>query len=310
MTTPMPVYNRAPSQELRDLLLPGAFLAPLVELAGLQVSGHCHDVHFRRNDEVHVYRGRTAVLRIRRYRRVGDLNITANKKYTKTSCPERIFGRWTLNDTGFEEALFDHLSKVDVSGSFSLKEGDIQQRWSRVSQPWIPFDREGRLGGSHNKGADFPAIREALSRLKELSRDTDWTVPKVKGEKIDQLAIDPQGRLVLLELKDGSKTNAEIYYSPFQLLQYVWEWHDALGAVRNNLQKVIDARIAVGLTPPSVPLLTGGIRACVGFGAALPKGDTKPRYDMVLEVVNRHLPDNVAPIETWACTDTGPTLVA
>ena len=34
MATPPPVYDRAPSEELKKLLLPSGFLSPLVELAG------------------------------------------------------------------------------------------------------------------------------------------------------------------------------------------------------------------------------------------------------------------------------------
>ena len=41
-------------------------------------------------------------------------------------------------------------------------------------------------------------------------------------------------RLVVIELKDASKRSTEVYYSPFQLLQYIWEWgselEDVLGS--------------------------------------------------------------------------------
>ena len=96
-----------------------------------------------------------------------------------------------------------------------------------------------------------------------------------------------------------------MYYAPFQLLQYVWEWHSALKAVQGDLQKMIDARKRVGLTPQDVPDLTGGIRVAVGFGHDTPGGDTKPRYKKVLDIVNQHLPSGVGPIETWKYTDAG-----
>ena len=197
-----------------------------------------------------------------------------------------------------------------MNQSFTGGEGTVQEQWARVREPWIPFDWEGVLGGSHKKGADFPALGEAHSDLNDLAQSSGWPLAKSTAMSIDQLAIDPQGRLVVLELKDASKTNAEVYYAPFQLLQYVWEWHGALEAVRNGLQAVINARVAVGLTPRGVPPLTGGIRASVGFGPDRRSPELKRRYEMVLEVVNQHLPDGVGPIETWAFTDTGPSLVA
>ena len=313
MTGPAPVYNRAPSKELEALLSPGGFLEPVVRLAKQKVGGNHHDVHFRRNDEVFVYRGHSAVLRIRRYKRIGGLTVTADKKYRSTPFSEGIFGRWTLNESGFEESLFDYLSGVDVSGSLTLGEGDIQVRWSRVTEPWVPFDREAVLsyadyamGEERNNATRFGPVNEARAELEK----SGWAKLPRRGRELDQLAVDLVGRLVLLELKDGSKNDAEVYYSPLQLLQYIWEWHTALEAVRGDLQSVIDARVAVKLTPQDVPHLTGGIRPVVGFGLETPNGDTKLHYEEVLGVINQHLPDGVEPIETWAFTNSGPTRLA
>ena len=318
MTTSTPVYDRAPSQELQELLSPGRLLASLVELASREVSGHHHDVQLRVNDEVHVYRGHARLVTAKRLAS-GGVNLTAHHTYANQPCAKGLFRRWQVDETGFRDALNQYLSTVKVGQSWIIGEGTVQEQWSQVREPWIPFDREGVLGGCHERGSDFPALVAAHSDVNDLARSNGWPLPKAKGMSIDQkaegmsidqLAIDPQGRLVLLELKDASKTNAEVYYSPFQLLQYVWEWHGALEAVRNGLQAVINARVAVGLTPQGVPLLTGGIRASVGFGPDRRSPEMKRRYEMVLEVVNRHLPEGMGPIETWAFTDAGPSLVA
>ena len=109
--------------------------------------------------------------------------------------------------------------------------------------------------------------------------------------------------------EDGSKRSSEVYYAPFQLVQYVWESHAALGAVRANLQKLIDARVVLGLAPEDTPQLKGCIRAVVGFGGesgAARSDEVKRRYCKVLSVVNEHLPPGVGPIETWEIADTGP----
>ena len=310
MTGPTPVYKRAPSKELEALLSPGGFLQPIVQLTRQKVGGNCHDVHFRRNDEVFVYRGHSAVLQIRRYRRAGGVTATADEKYKSTAFSENIFGQWSLNQSGFEEALFDYSSRVDVSGSLTCGEGDVQRRWSQVTEPWVPFDREAVLsygeyaaGEERENARKFHHVAEAHTELET----SGWTNLPRPGMALDQLAVDPQGRLVLLELKDGSKSNAEVYYSSLQLLQYVWEWHTSLESVRSDLQAVINARQAVGLTSCDVPPLTGGIRAAVGFGLHTPRNETKRNYGKVLEVVNRHLPIGVEPIETWAFDNAGPT---
>ena len=195
------------------------------------------------------------MLQIRRYKRIGGLTVTADEKYKSTPFSEGIFGRWTQNENGFEEALFDYLSGVDVSGSLTLGEGDIQLRWSRVTEPLGPIRPRGRpqlcrlrRGEERNNATRFGKVNEARAELEK----SGWAKLPRRGRELDQLAVDPVGRLVLLELKDGSKNDAEVYYSPLQLLQYIWEWHTALEAVRGDLQSVIDARVAVKLTPRDV----------------------------------------------------------
>ena len=129
-------------------------------------------------------------------------------------------------------------------------------------------------------------------------------MPKLGGE-VDQLAIDREGRLAVIELKDAAAAAQNAYYAPLQLLQYVWEWHEALAVedVLTGVQALIDARVELGLTPRSVPRLTGGIRPVVGFGPDRRSDEVKRRYRDVLEVVNRHLLRHVPRIETWALDD-------
>ncbi len=156
-------------------------------------------------------------------------------------------------------------------------------------------------------------MAEARGKLMDIhkahrtaARRDQWAAPPEAGHEVDQLAIDREGRLVLIELKDAFKRTANVYYAPFQLLQYVWEWHGALEVVEADLQKLIDARVAVGLTPPGVTRLTGGIRAAVGFGPECRTPEVKRRFDMVLDIANQYLPNGVAAIETWEHTDNGP----
>ncbi len=309
MTTPPPVYNRAPSLDLQEFLSSGGFLAPLVELADRNIGGHYHDVHFRTNDEVHVYRGLTRLVTVNKPYN-DEVRLTAHSTYLAQPCAQSFLRRWHFDELGFGEELDRYLSGVSVSPSFVLGEGKVQEQWARVNLPWMPFDREGALVGPHAMGRDFPQVQAALNQLTDLSQRNGWPSPNATGTFIDQLAIDAESKLVLLELKDASKTTAEVYYSPFQLLQYVWEWYSALEAVRDDLQAVINTRGAVGLTPSDVPSLTGGIRAAVGFGPDRRTPEVKRRYEEVLNIVNGHLPPGVGPIETWAISDIVPSLVS
>ena len=124
--------------------------------------------------------------------------------------------------------------------------------------------------------------------------------------KLDALAVDPEGNLVLLEVKDASGSEGEIYYSAFQLLQNVWEWHCALNAVRDSVQNLLNARVELGLTPDNVPRITGGLRAAVGFGADERSKRVRRRYSEVLGIVNALLPPGVSSIETWTLSNGEP----
>ena len=315
MTTPTPSYDRAPSERLKTLLSPGGFLEPLLGLTKWRVADLELDVHFRVNDEVQVYCGLTRILNVRRNRN-GAVNISAHQTYSEQDCAQGILRQWDTDDADeFRESLDAYLSKVKVRKSHTAREGAIQFLWSRVTYPWTPFDREAVLSYSiqaeSKEAREFDQVnlaRTALRAIVETQRKSAgqrdrWTEPPTGGREIDQLAIDSEGRLVLVELKDASASSASVYYTPLQLLHYVWEWHDALESVRGQLQELLDARVALGLTPGPAPRLTGGIRAVVGFGCDTRTGEVKRRYDRVWQVVNRHLPCCVPPIETWAFED-------
>ena len=308
MTRPGPLYARAPSPELQSLLSRGGFLAPLVDLQGEDIAGHFHDVHFRIDDEVHVYRGSTRLVRVIRSSN-GEVHMTADPAYRAQACSRGLFRSWRVDEPGLGEELVSYLSAVRVSPSLIGGEGRVQEQWARVSAPWTPFDREGTLRGPHQMGMDFPRVQSASARLTDLAQSNGWATPGGTGRNIDQLGLDPEGRLVLLELKDASKGAAGVYYAPFQLLRYVWEWHAVLEEVRRDLQELISARVAAGLSPPGAGPLDGGIRAAVGFGADGRSPRVKQRYGAVLEVVNQHLPEGVGPVETWEFTGADPRLV-
>ena len=142
MPTPTPRYDRAPSEELLALLRPGGFLSPLVALNERKIDGHEHDVHFRPSDEIHIYRGLTRVLTVKRYR---DGGVKTDPTYTSQPCAEGLFRRWRTDEHEFKGALDRYLSGVEADPASTAGEGGIQMQWSQVREPWVPFDREARL---------------------------------------------------------------------------------------------------------------------------------------------------------------------
>ncbi len=295
MSPPRP-YDRAPSPEyLKHLRLAG-ILEPLLSLDKERTGELGLDLHFRRNDEIHVYCGMTRIL-IAKFLRSRGVRITAHRTYATQACARDLFRTWHVGESGFSRALSTYVHGVKVSARWTKAEGAIQMQWSRVSEPWVPIDREVVLEGQADALA-FPRVRAALADLTAIAASNGWAAPAPGATELDQLGVDSCGRLVLIELKDASKSTAGLYYAPFQLLQSIWEWHDAFDAVLDGVQALISARIDAGLTRP-VPRLSGDIRAVVGFGRDLRSPKVRRRQGVVLTVVNKHLPSGVSDIEIW-----------
>ena len=305
MTSPQPLYDRVPSIELQSLLLPGGFLESLPGLnrRRVTVTGVELDVHLRAGDKVQVYCGLTRLLDVRR---TGDgmVAASAHPAYRRQDCGRNFFERWRPGvPEEFHRALDAYLENVSVNRRHFAGEGAVQCLWSRVTEPWVCFDREAVLGYAPRGRRPDPdaagQIDLARSELRSLAAREGWgDLPKV-GNKLDRLGVDSKGHLVLLELKNAGAGSASVFYSPYQLLHYVWEWHSALGMVRPQLQALIDARVELGLTPPETLMLTNGVRPAMGFGADRRSPEVKRRYREVLRIVNQHLPPEVSPIETW-----------
>ena len=117
-------------------------------LNGRKFNGAELGVHFRINDEVQVYCGLTVILAVKRLQRPdGDLKIYAHGKYTGQLRAKNIglFRRWADDEQGLSEAIEAYLGNVYVNPSFTTGEGVVQSLWSRVTDPWVPFDREAVL---------------------------------------------------------------------------------------------------------------------------------------------------------------------
>ncbi len=304
----MPTYDRSPSGHLQELLSQGEFLAPLLDLHNRRVADCELDVHFRPDDEVHVYCGLTKLVSVK-LARDGTVIVDMHETYSRQTCAKDLLRQWETNEPGFKDTLETYLSEVEVDSSQIRPEGLVHSLWSRVTEPWIPFDREAMLSYESKTDSDesrkFDQVDEARARLvDETQRDSrSWAcLPKRIGVKLDQIAVDFRGNLVLVELKPTVASS--VYYAPLQLLQYVWEWHSALDVVRSSLQELLNTRVALGLTPACAPRITGGIRAAIGFGSDNRSKEIRRRYEIVSIVVNAHLPPGVRQVETWSLPNT------
>ena len=280
------------------------------------VAGLPLDVHFREGDYAHVYCGLTRVVVVHHVRK--SLWVSAHKRYRSQACGTGLFRAWSTTEDGFADALEQYLVGVAVRQADVSREGAVQSTWASVTSPWTPFDREAVLGyvdkPARKKARAFAEIAAVRAEIEHLrTRGRRWApmpVGKV-GAKLDQLAVDPRGRLVLIELKHAGASPQSVYYSPLQLLQYVCEWAMAFESVRDGLRALIAARKTIGLSPSDTPEFDRGFRPVIGFGPDTRSGEVRARFGDVLSIANQHLPEGVSPIEVWSIeTQTQPVRIA
>ena len=303
MTGKFPCYRRAPSNELLELLKPRGFLSPLLDLNEREVQGLCLDVHFRPDDKVAVYCGRANVLQVRLNPSKKSVLITAHKTYS-SQC-KGLFGTRPIDDSGFGETLSAYFNSLQVRPRFTEGEGRVQTNWSKETKCWTTFDREARLGyettNHRNSYTDCSEIFDARKELDDVinADGKTWAKPDRNGIplKLDLLAYDREGKLVLIEVKPTLSD----YYVPFQLLHYIWEWRRALqdnSHLLAELEALIEKRVELGLST-SFGSITDRIRPVVAIGGKDGSKEVRRRYSEVLQVVNGHLPTKVSPVETW-----------
>ena len=305
-------YPRAPSENLQDLLLDG-FLVPILNLHGRQV-GDCRlDVHFRSEDEIHVYIGSARILRIKR-KSDKTIEVDVDDHYKEGISNSDLFRTWNTKEPKLAESIEDYLTEGPVSTLLIDGESKVQDIWSRIRDPWIPFDHEAALHyeskATQASQAKVTEVEMARSILREIANYRPgrkrWREPKkpLASKRIDQLGVDQAGNLVLIELKDAnSKNQSSVFYAPLQILEYVHEWYIAFRweHIRAQVKDLISARQQLEIMPKTTPL-TGGLRAAICFGEDARSEEVKRRFYEALGVVNAHLPPGVPPVETW-CID-------
>ena len=131
--------------------------------------------------------------------------VSAHPAYRRQDCGRNLFGRW--NPDGPEEfnrALDDYLANVAVGRSNVAGEGAVQCLWSRVTEPWVCFDREAVLAypspGPQPDPEDSGQMDQARKELRSLAAREGWEEVKEVGNKLDRLAVDPEGRLAITDV--------------------------------------------------------------------------------------------------------------
>lgn len=292
-------YDRAPSPEFRELSR--GILAPL--LLPRRVAGLPLDAQFREGDHLGVYCGMASL--VDASRAGGRVRISAHATYSAEH--PTFFRDWAADETGFAAALDRYLGSVLISPRFIAREGTVHAAWASLRDPWMLLDREAEIGYASDDHAAaaraFPEVAAARDDVRAIPQgQKPWAQLKEHAPSgLDQLAVDPGGRLVLLELKDASA--GDVYVAPLQILQYAHEWSAAFGDLIGSLRALRTARIEVGLSPPNIPELRDSIRPVIGFGEDTRSPEVRRRFREVLKIANRHRPPDASEIEVWSVVE-------
>lgn len=339
----MPYYRRAPRADLIEALRDERKLAFLLspdlrlgELAAL-TDGHKGklDVQFRDGNRLMLYTGSTYPLTVKvagervkfsaadsyvgkhaKMIGAGLMRYGLFRPSGKAGSEEGVEAKmeWRIDSPELPAAVRSYLRHLLVDERWTGREAEVQMRWAQIAgpEPWTYLDREAVLGYETGETAPLAPLQEAWDQLRREVRGP-WPAFSLsvradgsQASELDQLAIDPDGRLVLIELKFAMAPASFIYGAPFQLLEYIYAWRDALlkDGVLGQLQQLVDAKVSLGLLPKGLPRLTGELRPAIAFGEWLRPGpELHRKFWATVRVANAFLPPGVPPIEVWSLED-------
>jgi len=247
-------YNRTISKELFDALGPGGPFSFLVRyaktrhLADLQLRGYPHSKRYWAT----LYCGLTMVLDVfEQYGQFWLKGKSDSPAWDESWTEGRKLDEWR----SAEERIDKYIDRAirDVCDRFT-NEGTIQAMLcTRAGDLFSVIDREAVIGFSHmtERLTTYTRLQDQLRAACSPDPARPWFVPKKFGGKLDLLALDPDGRLLAIEVKPGSAT-AGIAWAPLQATFYaelLKAWSNEVGQEsQRSLHEMLKQRIHLKLT--------------------------------------------------------------
>ncbi|MBK6345002.1 MAG: hypothetical protein IPF68_03525 [Bacteroidales bacterium] len=203
--------------------------------------------------------------------------------------------------------LLGSIEKASSSSFSNMKEGYYQNlicyesgENAKSDSPFIVIDRECVIGytNSEEKVTHLKPIVDKYLKLIATEKENDpktygKSKPKNLGNELDLLALDPEGNLCCIELKNGSNT-AGIYWGPFQVAVYKEIFNiNAVKPIFQDIQELITQKIALGLLPPQAGSFLKGRSNFNAIRPILGIGDPNPRstcWTRMHDLMNKHKP--------------------
>ena len=228
----------------------------------------------------------------------------------------------------FKSALSRYLEQVTVDAKHWQKEGQVQVRWEqKCGKEWSPklpfsiFDREAVLGYStkserQKENTRFKTLITSAKKVIANGKNKKWARFKTRtSNELDLIGVGKNGKsIVLIEVKHGSTNASEIYYSPLQLLYYVFQWKNALESndanqIISDINSLIKSKQSIGLLPGDAPILTKGtkISICpvIAVDAIKCSDEVKHRLQYVTDAINATTDNALKDLKIWEYPEGG-----
>ncbi len=298
---------------LADWLSPGGWLAAWTAPRVVQTStGPLRTrLWLRERREAMLYLGGSRVLVLRP---AGDgLRVEVSRSYRELPGAGALDGRWPREDPALPDALDALLAtaRPDITS-----ESRVQALWHDADTPWQVFDQEARFGypsrTARSEALDLPGVTAAEHAIRRVvaADPATWKAlpPRPSSNSRDQLAIDDQGRLVIVELKVAT-AGSGLFYGPLQLVRYLHEDAANLPALRPSLARLLADMRRLGSVSEG-PALGPHLRPVLAWGTGTPSPEVMRRLQLVLATANDHRPPDTLPIELWHLPDGQPERLA
>ncbi len=219
------------------------------------------DVQLRRGDEIAFYAGMAKILAF--VLTSGVPRIAVDDDYRPHEMtdgdPRSIAERWP-----------EHRDNVKIKDRYRGKEGYWQSvlavRYGpgyREGDPWCVVDAQTMIEfpSRSNKREELGAIEAPYQQLAEAlfaKSNPGFRLPqglptKSLGDRLDLVAVTPDGDIAVVEIKDGANSQG-IYLSPLQTGFYVELLERFKSELAAGLQALVRQKKELGLLPPSAPM--------------------------------------------------------
>jgi len=310
-------YKRLISDELKCLLIGGGELHWLLNLVK---SRDDLDFLIGTNSSkrwISVYCGTTSLLEITFTS--GSVRISAHKKYINLAQNNslNIYGSKETANLNFEDDFVQFLSFLHQNNHLkrhygNKKEGYFQNLFSRQfgilsngSEDFVVIDKEAVVGYKNmqvkakyfdKQREKFKAIKQHLSEF-DAKRYGSNIGKEALGNELDFLAVNRDGKVLLIEFKHGSSTKG-IYLSPIQIGLYYSIFQDYIHHYRQNfiddIGEIIKQKKDLKMISQDFPEVTpsGEIVPLLIIAKYNPRSSALDSFRNVLEICREELKVN------------------